>query len=113
MKNIYFIILSIIAIIYVISVIRNKKFSIKESFYWTIASLCMLILSIFPYMIDKIAKFLNIAYPPSLLFVLCILFLTFINFRNSQKISSQQEKIIELAQELAIVKEKVKDIKND
>ena len=63
--------------------------------------------------IDKIAKFLNISYPPSLLFVLCILFLTFINFRNSQKISSQQEKIIELAQELAIVKEKVKNIKND
>ena len=113
MKNIYFIILSIIAIIYVISVIRNNKFSIKESFYCTIASLCMLILSIFPYSIDKIAKFLNISYPPSLLFVLFILFLTFINFRNSQKISSQQEKIIELAQELAIVKEKVKNIKND
>lgn len=110
MKNIYFILISIAAIFYVISNVRKKKFTIKESFYWVLASIMMLILSIFPYSIDSLASFLNISYPPSLLFVLCILFLIFINFKNSREISMQQEKIIELAQELAIVKEKVKDI---
>ena len=68
------------------------------------SSLIMLILAIFPYSIDTIAHFLNIEYPPSLLFVLCIVFLVFVNFRNSKKIAEQNEKIIELAQELAIVK---------
>lgn len=110
MKNIYFIIISIAAIFYVISNIRKKKFAIKESFYWVLASFIMLILSIFPYSIDSLATFLNISYPPSLLFVLCILFLILVNFRNSREISMQQEKIIELAQELAIIKEKVKNI---
>jgi hypothetical protein len=104
MKKIYFIILALIAFIYIIHEIRKRKFSIKESFWWVVAAIVMLLLAIFPYSINHLAEFLNIDYPPSLLFVLCIVFLVFINFRNSKKIAEQQEKIIELAQELAIIK---------
>ena len=63
----------------------------------------MIILAIFPYSIDSIAKFLNIDYPPSLLFVICIVFLLFINFKNSKKIAEHQEKIVELAQHVALL----------
>jgi len=106
MNNKYFIILAIIVLFYVINVVRKKKFSIKESFWWIIAALIMLLLAVFPYSIDWFAKKLNIEYPPSLLFVACIVFLLFINFRDSRKISELQMKVIELGQELAIVKEK-------
>ena len=61
MKNMYFIILAILVILYVVHEVRKKKFSIKESFWWIRASLIMLILAIFPYSIDRLAKFLNIA----------------------------------------------------
>lgn len=108
MKNIYFIIISLIAMLYIVSEVRKKRFSIKESFWWVIASIVMLILSIFPYSIDVLAKFLNIAYPPSLLFVICIVFLVFMIFRNNKKIAEQQEKIIELAQRIAILESKDK-----
>ena len=107
MNNFYFIILAIIVIIYVFNVVRKKQFSIKESFWWMMASLLMLILAIFPYSIDWLAKVLGIAYPPSLLFVLCIVFLLFILFRNSRKIFELQMRVIEMGQELAILKEKV------
>jgi len=50
---------------------------------------------------------LGIAYPPSLLFVLCIIFLLFILFRNSKKIFELQMRVIEMGQEMAILKEKV------
>lgn len=109
MKNIYFIILAILVIVYVIHEVRKKKFSIKESFWWVVASFVMLILSIFPYSIDKLAQFLNIDYPPSLLFVLCIVFLLFINFRNSKRIAEHQEKVIELAQHISLLEDKVKE----
>ena len=65
------------------------------------------LLSLFPYSIDFFAKKLNISYPPSLLFVLCIVFLIFINFRNSKRIVELQLKVVDLGQELAIIKEKV------
>lgn len=109
MKNIYFVIFSIIVLLYVVNIVRKKQFSIKESFWWVMAALLILVLSIFPYSIDSIAKFLNIAYPPSLLFVGCILFLLFINFRNSKRIAEHQEKIIELAQHVAILENKIEE----
>jgi len=107
MNNVYFIIVSVIVLLYVVNVVRKKQFSIKESFWWFVASLVMLVLSIFPYCIDYFAKALNIAYPPSLLFVICIVFLLFINFRNSKRISELQMKVVELGQEVAIIKEKL------
>lgn len=109
MKNIYFIVLASFLFIYIIYIVRKKRFSIQESFWWVVAAVVMIVLSIFPYSIDQLAKFLNIDYPPSLLFVLCIVFLVFINFKNSKKISEHQEKIIELEQELVIIREKIKD----
>jgi len=108
MNNIYFIVLSILVILYVINIVRKKKFSIKESFWWIVASVVMLILSIFPYSIDWIAQKIGVAYPPTLLLVACIIFLLFINFRDSKRISELQMKVVELGQELAIIKEKNK-----
>lgn len=107
MNNLYFIILAILVIIYVFNIVRKSKFSIKESFWWVMASLLMFLLALFPYSIDKFANYLNIAYPPSLLFVICIIFLLFILFRNSMKIFELQTRVIEMGQELAILKEKV------
>lgn len=111
MKNSYFIILSIIVILYVINIVRKRKFSIKESFWWFFASIIMLLLSIFPHSIDWFAKRIGVSYPPSLFFVLCIVFLLFINFRDSKRISELQVKVVELGQELAIVREKVSNDK--
>lgn len=107
MNNFYFIGIAIAVIIYVFVVVKRKCFSIKESFWWIVASFLMLILAIFPYLIDFIAKKMGVFYPPSLLFVMCIIFLLFILFRNSKKIYELQLKTMELGQELAILKEKV------
>lgn len=103
MNNIYFIIISVLCIIYVVLEVRKKRFSIKESFWWMIGAIAMLILSIFPYSINWLAKIFGIDYPPSLFFVFCIIFLVFMNFRNSKKIAEQQEKIVELSQHVSIL----------
>lgn len=108
MNNIYFIIISVLALLYVTNNVRKKKFSIKESFWWFIGAIAILILSLFPYSIDKIAKIFNVNYPPSLLFVFSIVYLLFMIFKNSKRLAEQQEKIVELAQELAILKDKMK-----
>ena len=59
--------------------------------------------------------FLNIIVPFSghfeVLFVFCIIFLVLMNFRNSKKISEQQMKITELAQNISIIKEELNEKK--
>lgn len=112
MKKMYFIIIAILSTIYIVHEVRKKRFSIKESFWWMIASLIMLILAIFPYSINHIAKIFGVEYPPSLFFMFCIIFLVLMNFRNSKKISEQQIKLIELAQQVSILKEQIKDEDN-
>lgn len=107
--NIFFIILGIIYLIYIFIAVKNGKFNVVESFFWICGGVIVLILSIFPKTIDLISKYVGVDYPPSLLFMLCIIFLLFINFRNSKRIAEQQEKIIELAQNLAILKSKEND----
>ncbi len=104
MKNIYFIVIAILTIIYILNAVRKSKFSIEESILWMIGSFAMLILAIFPKLIDGLAKIAGIEYPPSLLFVLCIIFLILINFRNSKMIAIQKEKIVELSQQVALLK---------
>lgn len=111
MKTIYFIIVALIALCYVFSEVRKNKFSIKESFYWMMAAVLMLILAIFPKIIDKFAVLIGIDYPPSLLFVICIIFLLFINFRSSRKLAIHNEKIIELAQRIAILENEIESNK--
>ena len=104
MKTEYFIIISILFIIFITLSVKHSKLSIKESFWWMMGSIVALILSIFPNIIDWIAKLFGVKYPPALLFVFCILFLLYMIFRNSKRIAEQQEKIIELAQQVALLK---------
>lgn len=101
--NYFFVMLAIIFIIYIFNMIRRKNFSIKESIFWVMGTFVILIFAIFPKLLDKIALKLNINYPPSLLFLLGIMFLLLINFRNTKKISKQNEKIIELAERTSIL----------
>ncbi len=107
MKNIYFIVIALLFMVYMIIEIRKEKLSIKESFWWMMSSLLMLTLAIFPYSINWLANLFGIDYPPSLLFVICIVFLLFINFKNSKRIGEQQIKIIDLAQNVSLLKEKL------
>ncbi len=104
MKKIYFIVLTLLIGLYIINDVRRNRFSIKESIYWIFGVGIMLFLAVFPQCIDGIATFLGISYPPSLLFVICIIFLILINFRNSKKIVILQEEVIELEQNITILK---------
>jgi hypothetical protein len=106
MKTEYFIIISLSFIIYIINSIKKKQLSIEESLVWFLGTIVALFLSIFPKSFDSITKVVGISYPPSLFFLLCILFLMFNNFRHSKKVAKQQEQIINLSQEIAILKGK-------
>ena len=105
--NWLFIILGILLILYIFVTVIKGKFDIVESIFWLIGSVVILILSIWPNIIIWLSKLIGIEYPPSLLFLLVAVFLLLINFRNTQKIAKQREKIIFLGQEVAILKNKI------
>lgn len=109
MKQYYFIAIALSIIIFIGVSVKKSKLSIAESFWWMIGSLCALILTIFPGIINWFASVFGVSYPPTIFFVFCILFLLLMNFRSSKRIAMHQEKIIELAQHIAILEEKVNE----
>lgn len=109
--NYFFIFVAIIFILYVFNNIKKGEFSIEESIFWVMGTVVVLVLSIWPKIIDKLAGKLNIDYPPSLLFLLTSLFLLFIIFRDTKKISKQNSKITEIAQRLSILEYENNELK--
>ena len=105
--NIFFIILAISLFIYMLYLTIENKIAIYESFFWVCGALIGVILSIFPKSIDKISHFLGVNYPPTLFLLLCILFLFVSNFRITKNLAKEKEKVMFLAQEIAILKEKI------
>ena len=108
MKNIYFVIVIAILIVYIARSVIKSRVSVKESFFWIFGSFVALILAIFPKSIDGIAGFLGISYAPTLFLLICVLFLLFMAFRDSKRIAEQNEKIIELGEQVAYLKNEVK-----
>lgn len=93
--------------------VKKKRFSEKESFFWMCTAFAMLVVGVFPQIIDYLTSLVHINYPPSLLFLLAILFLVLIVFRLTEHMSILQERVKELAQDHAILEERVKQLEQE
>ena len=107
MNQLFFIIVGLVALLYVMHIVRRNKLPIKESFWWVMAAVAMLILAIFPQILDWFSLLLGISYPPALLLTMCIIFLLFIIFKDSRRIAKLQTQNIELEQQIALIKNRL------
>jgi len=70
-----------------------------------------LIIIIFPQLITIAAKLLGISLEINLIFFIAIFILAIISFRNSVSIEKESERNNGLAQEIALLKKEVRDLK--
>ena len=104
MYNIFFIIIAFLVIIYIFYSIRKNKLSIANSFIWILFCIILLILSIWPTSLDWLANIMGISYPPALFLAIVAVILFIMNFVQSKKIEDLHKKVIDLGQELSILK---------
>lgn len=103
------ILFSIIFILFVMHLVRKNKLEEKYSILWLIASIVILVVSLFPGIITTVANKFNVYYPPSLMLLFAIIILGAYIIHISVVITKQNKMIVKLTQELGILKEKVKD----
>lgn len=108
--NLFFVFVGIALIIYIINAVINKRFAIYESIFWILGTVVIIILAAFPKSLDSIALKLGINYSPSLVFLISIVFLLFINFKQSKLLNDTTQKLIDTSQEVAILKEKINEM---
>lgn len=96
--------------VFVYKKVKKKLLLEKESIFWMIGALGILILGIFPNIIIVLANILHIKYAPSLLFLMGIIFSLALIFRITNHISIVSTQIKELAQYNAILEKRISEL---
>ena len=99
----------IIAICQIINMIRKKALELRYALVWLIVGGCILILTIFPSLMDWLVKLMGIASAVNMLFFLGFCFSLAIIFTLTVAISRMSVRIKNLTQELALYEKRQED----
>ena len=91
------------------SVLCLEKFFRRAAEFYKRPAVVIMALSVKKELLDSIAGWLGIAYPPSLLFLVAFIFVLLITLHFSVVISLLHEKNKAIAQELALMKNALKE----
>jgi len=109
----FIIVTAILFLIFIVSLVKKRKLSEKDSLLWIIASAAILIVAIFPQIPDSVARLFGLFYPAAIIFFLGIIFILFIVVYHSTRLSDLTEKNKELAQKLGIAENRLKRLEKE
>ncbi len=97
-------------LISVLELVRRRRLREQYSILWLLTSLVVLVLASNRTLLDLLARTMKIAYPPSALFVIGFGFLLLITLHFSTVISRLTQQNESLAQEMAILRQQVREL---
>jgi hypothetical protein len=95
---------SLSLLLYILEMVRRRKLREEYSILWLSGSVIVLALSLKEDWLNRVSAAAGIAYPPSLLFLIGILFIVLILIHFSITISKLQQMNKKMAQEIALMK---------
>lgn len=84
--------------------IRRRKIEERYAILWLMLGIVMTMLSFFPHMLDRLSRLVHVHYPPSLLFLIGLLFSLVFILHLTMVISKLHRRMTRLAQEVALLK---------
>ena len=116
--RIVLIVVAILSFVFVLRKIRKAQVRIEDILFWLVVSLGVLILGIFPKIAFWFSNILGIMSPVNFVYLVFIFVLLFKVFILTVQVSQLQEKLKDLAQNVAIYKSELtknreEDIKED
>jgi hypothetical protein len=96
----------------VLELIRRGRLKERYALLWLFSGIVMLILSLSRGLLDSISHLVGIYYPPSFLFMIAFVFLLFITLHFSSVISGLAEKNKRLAQEMALLRKALEEMRS-
>ncbi|WP_229520816.1 DUF2304 domain-containing protein [Paenibacillus sp. GM2] len=88
-----------------IYLIRNGKLREQYAILWVILTAVMMVLSLFPSLIDGLAKQIGVSYAPSLLYLLGLISVLFILLHLTIAVSSLTARFIVLTQKIGMLEQ--------
>jgi len=99
-------------ILVVVSLIRRRSLRVEYSIIWLFGTIALLIMSLWRGLLDDVAAYLGIYYAPAVLLLVAILFGILLFLHLTVVISRHTEQNKALAQELALLREKIERLES-
>jgi len=99
----------LLAVIYIINMLRKKKLDFKFGLGWLFIAVCILVLAAFPVLLDWISYLAGIVSPVNMLFFLGFALIVVIIFALSVTVSRLSDRVKKLSQEIAIIRKDMYD----
>ena len=106
-------ILGAVIFIIILSLVRKGRLQEKYALTWFAIGIVVVLLGIFPVILDKIAKFTGVSYAPALLFVIAVAVLLIQNLYLFIYASQNEVRIKALLQEVAVLNKLVAELREE
>ena len=94
---------SFLLLLLVIYLVRRRRLTEEYSFIWIVCAGALLVLSLWREILDRVAGWLGVFYPPAVLLLVLTLFVFVASLYFSVVISRQRAQIERLVEEVAIL----------
>jgi hypothetical protein len=103
---------ALMVLVIVIEMLRKRKLRERHALWWLIAGIIALVAAIAPATLEWLASILGISVPTNLAFFISIIVLFLVGLQHSSELTSLEEKSRILAEETALLKDKVTKLEN-
>jgi hypothetical protein len=107
------IVVSILFFLFVMNAIRRRAVEIQYAILWLAVAAGIFVLSVWYDLLLALSRFIGAVVPTTTLFLFGILFLVIINIQFSMRVSNLQTRLRALAQEHALLVERVERERHD
>ena len=97
----------------ILLLVRRGKLQEKYALTWFAIGMVVVVLGVFPVILDKIAKYTGVSYAPALLFVIAVGVLLIQNLYLFIFASQNEVRIKELLQEVAVLNKLVAELREE
>lgn len=99
---------ALVLLVIIFELIRSRRLHERYAILWLVTGATILLFAIWRDGLDTLADIVGIAYPPSALFMLALLFILIVLLHYSTVISELSERNVRLAQDIALVEERLR-----
>ena len=107
--RIVLIVVSILSTWYILKKIRQSKLQIEYAIFWIIFSGVLVIISLFPWLVSMFTRLLGMQLPVNFVFMVFIFILLVKLFMMTIELSTLENKVKDLTQELALAEKERRD----
>jgi hypothetical protein len=97
-------------LVFVIEMLRRQKIREKYAVLWIVIGICTLVLAAFPDLLFWAARVIGVQVPSNLLFAIALILLLGVTLHLSREVSSSEDEIRSLAEEVAILRADLRDV---